>query len=263
MNRIDRLFKEKKKDIVSIYLTAGYPALNDTCSLIKTLERSGVDLLEIGIPFSDPLADGPVIQKSSQQALNNGMSLRLLFEQLKGIRNEVSIPLVLMGYLNPVMQFGFDRFIEECRECGIDGLILPDLPLSIYKAEYASSMEEADLRFIMLITPQTDENRIREITNTAGGKGFLYMVADSATTGAKSEINTSQREYFQRIADLDLGIPRIIGFGISNSSTFKSACEYANGAIIGSAFIQAIGAENELPVEEKAEKFVRSILEAS
>jgi len=216
-------------------------------------------MIELGMPFSDPLADGEVIQKSSHAALVNGMNINLLFEQIAGIRQEVSIPIVLMGYLNPVLQFGFENFTRKCREAGVDGLILPDLPLKIYQEQYRHFVEEAGLKLIMLITPQTREERIRMIAGASGG--FLYMVADSSTTGAREGIRDIQLEYFSRIGKMKLGIPRLIGFGISNSATFKLACKHANGAIIGSAFLKALGDENGKTLEEKVKDFMSAILD--
>jgi tryptophan synthase alpha chain len=258
MNRIDQLFKEKSGRVLSVYMTGGYPELNDTVEIITSLEKGGADMIEIGMPFSDPLADGPVIQASSQTALQNGMTIKLLFEQLKEIRAAVNLPLVLMGYLNPVLQFGFDHFLEKCVEVGIDGLILPDLPLSIYEKEYKEKVDSAGMHFIMLITPQTSPERIKQIALASGG--FLYMVADSATTGTKTEIKDTQIDYFKRISSMNLDIPRLIGFGISNSKSFDMACEYSKGAIIGSAFIKAIGSENGKNISEKTKVFVNSII---
>jgi len=259
MNRIDQLFTEKKERILSIYMTAGYPGLGDTVPVIKALQESGADMIELGMPFSDPLADGEVIQQSSHAALVNGMNISLLFEQIAGLREEVHLPIVLMGYLNPVLQFGFENFARKCREVGIDGLILPDLPLKIYEEAYRKHVEEAGLKFIMLITPQTSEERIRMIAGASGG--FLYMVADSSTTGARAGIRDAQLEYFARIEKMKLGIPRLIGFGISNSETFHLACKHASGAIIGSAFLKALGNENGKTTGEKVKDFVRSILD--
>lgn len=258
MNRIDTLFAEKKERILSIYTTAGYPRLEDTLPVIKALQESGADMIELGMPFSDPLADGKVIQQSSQAALSNGMNISLLFEQIAGLRQETDIPLVLMGYLNPVLQYGFENFTRKCMEVGVDGLILPDLPLKIYQQEYRQFVEKAGMKLIMLITPQTSEERIRMIAGASGG--FLYMVADSSTTGARDGIRDIQLDYFSRIGKMKLGIPRLIGFGISNRATFDLACKYANGAIIGSAFLKALGEENGKTVEEKVNAFVRAIL---
>ncbi len=251
-NRITSLLKKKKENILSIYFTAGYPALDDTVSIITELENCGADLIEIGIPFSDPVADGPVIQRSSEIALRNGMSIQLLFEQLKEIRNHVSIPLILMGYINPVMQFGIEDFCLRCRETGIDGTIIPDLPLEVYEEEYKEVFERNSLCNIFLITPQTIDERIRKID--ALSNGFIYMVSSSSTTGAKGSVDQEQIAYFARIQDLNLRSPRLIGFGISDKATFGRASSYANGAIIGSAFISALkGAE---PVKSKVKLFM-------
>lgn len=257
MNRIDALFERKKGDVLSVYMTAGYPALNDTVKIIKSLQSFGVDMIEIGMPFSDPLADGPIIQQSSQVALENGMSLELLFEQLKNVRDSVTIPLVLMGYLNPVMQYGMRRFISSCKKIGIDGLIIPDLPLAEYLSEYKSLFEEYGIPLIMLITPQTSKERIGEIAEASGG--FLYVVADSSTTGAKEGITKAQKRYFKMVKELDIQIPRLIGFGIYNAKTFQTACTFANGAIIGSAFIRTLTGEKSSEINWAIGKFVKSI----
>ncbi len=258
MNRIDKLFSEKEQGILSVYMTAGFPGLNDTVQVLESLQESGADMVEIGIPFSDPLADGPVIQKSSQEALENGMSLALLFKQLSGIRNKVQIPLVMMGYLNPVLQYGMERFVKDCVSVGIDGLILPDLPMDIYQEEYRDLIEGAGLHFIMLVTPQTSEDRIKQIVDVSGG--FLYMVADSSTTGARKDLKESQLEYFARVKQMKLSLPALIGFGISNRETFQQACEYSRGAIIGSAFIQAVGS-GKGTLEQRIHAFVGPIIQ--
>lgn len=240
MNRIKTKLQEDKK-ILSIYFTAGYPALNDTLTIIQGLEKNGVDMIEVGLPFSDPLADGPTIQKSSTAALKNGMHTELLFKQLKDVRKSVELPLILMGYFNPVLQYGVEDFCRKCGEIGIDGLILPDLPLDVYQAEYAGIFKEYGLINIFLITPQTSEERIRHIDNSSDG--FIYMVSSASTTGARDGFGEEQQEYFERIAAMNLKNPLIVGFGISNASTFKQATATAKGAIIGSAFIQFL-AEN-------------------
>ncbi len=244
MNRINQLFEWKSKNILSIYFTAGYPNLEDTTTIIETLQEAGADVIEIGMPFSDPLADGPVIQKSSQQALANGMNIKLLFEQLIEIRKSVSIPLILMGYLNPVLQFGIEKFCEKAELSGIDGLIIPDLPLELYLEDYKPVFDTYNLHNIFLITPETSEKRIRLIDENAGG--FIYMVAASSTTGSRNTIEKQQEAYFNRIRDMNLHNPRIIGFGISNKQTFERACNFAHGAIIGSAFITALSGSNDL-----------------
>lgn len=238
MNRIDRLFQEKKNNILSIYFTAGHPEVNSTPEILAQLEKSGVNMIEIGMPFSDPLADGPIIQDSSTKALKNGMNIKLLFEQLKDIRSKVNIPLLLMGYLNPVLHFGIENFCAKCKETGIDGVILPDLPLDEYEQHYKVIFEKYDIRFIFLITPQTSDERIRIIDSIS--KGFIYMVSSSSTTGVKTAIAEKQLEYFKRIRAMQLKNPLVIGFGISNKDTFANACQYANGAIIGSAFVKML-----------------------
>lgn len=258
MNRIDYLFQEKKGKILSIYTTAGYPGLQDTGRIIKALEKNGADLIELGMPFSDPLADGPVIQQSSQKALENGMTLELFLKQVASVRKETDIPLVFMGYLNPVLQYGIQNFIDSCKGSGIDGLILPDLPLDIYKTDFKPLLDISGIKYIMLITPQTSPERVKEIVSNTGG--FLYMVAASSTTGEKKQITDTQIDYFKRVNDMDIAFPRLIGFGISNAETFAKACEYAQGAIIGSAFIKCLGDKAELSIEERIEKFLRSII---
>ncbi|MGW9685609.1 tryptophan synthase subunit alpha [Flagellimonas sp. 2504JD1-5] len=235
MNRINQKLQENKK-LLSIYFTAGYPNLNDTVKVIQDLEKSGVDLIEIGLPFSDPLADGPTIQDSSTKALNNGMHSELLFEQLKNIRKTVSIPLIIMGYFNPIFQYGVEAFCKKCQEVGIDGLILPDLPLDVYQEEYESIFKKYGLINMFLITPQTSDERIKAID--AASDGFIYMVSSASTTGAKTGFGNEQKAYFDRIASMQLKNPQIVGFGISNSQTFDQATEKTKGAIIGSAFIK-------------------------
>lgn len=241
MNRIDKLFSEKKKDILSIYMTAGYPVLDDTTRILRALQIHGADMVEIGIPFSDPLADGPDIQQSSHVALTNGISLKLLFSQLEGIRKEIDIPLILMGYLNPILRFGMDAFLERCIQVGIDGVIIPDLPPDEYEVDYLDRFRDHGIHHTLLITPQTDEDRIRKIARLSGG--FIYMVADSATTGSRSAVQDYQLDYFRRIESMNLDLPRLVGFGIFDHETFTSACSHANGAIIGSAFIRMLREE--------------------
>jgi tryptophan synthase alpha chain len=255
-NRINKLFRNKTSNILSVYFTAGYPNLNDTAAIINELTKNGVDLIEIGMPFSDPVADGPVIQQSSLVALNNGMSIRILFEQLKDIRKMTQVPLILMGYINPMLQFGVEAFCRQCRETGIDGLIIPDLPLSVYEQEFKTVFEKYELHNIFLITPQTSESRLKQIDEAS--TGFIYMVANNSTTGAKSEVSDFQNAYFERINSFGLKNPRLIGFGISNSATFQNACKYAHGAIIGSAFVRALESNQSLP--EKVSQFVQSIV---
>ncbi len=255
MNRIDRLFNSKKKNILSIYFTAGHPTLNSTVEIIKTLEKEGVDLVEIGIPFSDPVADGPVIQKSSQKALENGMNLKILFNQLSEIRKEVNIPLILMGYFNPVLQYGIEAFCASCSNTGIDGTILPDLPLEMYEEHCKQIFEKYNLYNIFLATPQTSDERYRRLDS--GSRGFLYMVAASSITGARAGFEDYQQKYFDRILTLNLKLPRLIGFGISSHETFKHACDYSSGAIIGSAFVQIL--EKEADINQNIREFIHFI----
>ncbi len=235
MNRINQKLQEDKK-LLSIYFSAGYPSLNDTVKIIQDLEKSGVDMIEIGLPFSDPLADGPTIQESSTQALHNGMTTKLLFEQLTTIRETVKIPLIIMGYFNPMLQYGVEEFCKKCAEIGIDGLIIPDLPVAIYADDYKAIFEKYGLINVFLITPQTSEDRIRFIDSVSNG--FIYMVSSASVTGSQSGFGSSQESYFKRIADMNLKNPQIIGFGISDKTTFNQATQYAKGAIIGSAFIK-------------------------
>ena len=235
MNRINLLFQNNHGNLLSIYFCAGCPTLEGTADVIRTLEKNGVNMIEIGIPFSDPMADGIVIQDAATCALRNGMSLRLLFEQLQDIRRDVRIPLLLMGYLNPIMHFGFEAFCRKCAECGIDGVIIPDLPFRDYEKNYKTIALKYDLRVIMLITPETDEKRIREID--AHTDGFIYMVSSAATTGAQKDFDNRKQAYFKKIQDMNLHNPRMVGFGISNKQTFDAACSHASGAIIGSRFV--------------------------
>jgi tryptophan synthase alpha chain len=240
MNRITRLFESKKQGgILSVYFTAGYPALNDTKSILEALESHGIHMAEIGIPFSDPMADGPVIQQSSAQALRNGMSLRLLFEQLADIRRTVAIPLILMGYLNPVMQYGFETFCRSCKDVGIDGMIIPDLPFDDYMANCKTIAESHGLKIIMLITPETSDARIRLIDRHTSG--FIYMVSSASVTGAQKDFDEAKQACFRRIRAMTLHNPRLIGFGVSNKATFDAALANASGAIIGSKFVQLLG----------------------
>jgi len=252
MNRIQSKLEESKK-LLSIYFTAGYPNLEDTVPIIQSLEKSGVDMIEIGLPFSDPLADGPTIQDSSTQALKNGMTTEHLFSQLKQIRETVSIPLIIMGYFNPILQYGVENFCLKCQETGIDGLIIPDLPVDVYQNEYRHIFESYGLINVFLITPQTSDDRIRFIDSVSSG--FIYMVSSASTTGAQSGFGDIQDEYFRRISDMHLKNPQIVGFGISNSLTYKQAVKYAKGAIIGSAFIKFISSNSTASIP----KFVESI----
>ena len=237
MNRINKVFN-KKKNLLSIYFTAGFPDINDTLKIIKELDKSQVDMIEIGLPFSDPLADGPTIQKSSEKALSNGMTTNLLFDQLKDLRKISDIPVVIMGYFNPILQYGIEKFCSNCKDVGIDGLIIPDLPADIFKKNYKIIFEKYKLNMMFLITPQTSNERINLIDDLS--KGFVYMVSSYSVTGAKDSFDKYQIEYFKRIKKLNLSNPLLIGFGISNKKTFQAACQNSNGAIIGSAYIKYI-----------------------
>lgn len=256
MNRIEKLFKTKPNKILSIYFTAGYPELNDTFYIIEELIKSGVDMIEIGMPFSDPVADGPVIQRSSEKALRNGMSLTLLFERLERVREITDVPLILMGYLNPVFKFGLEKFLIKCSDTGIDGTIIPDLPADEYRKSYEPLFDKYNILNIFLVSPETPDERIRYLDSIA--KGFLYIVSTKATTGATNIFKNSQISYFKRIKTLQLKTPTVTGFGISNRMTFDQACDYSNGAIIGSAFIQSLDEKESLP--ENIHRFVGQIL---
>ncbi len=237
MNRIDKKLQEEEK-LLSIYFTAGYPNLNDTVNIILKLQNSGVDMIEIGLPFSDPLADGPTIQDSSTQAIKNGMNTNVLFEQLEGIRDKVSIPLIIMGYFNPILQFGVEEFCKKCNEIGIDGLIIPDLPIDYYEENYKVIFEKYEIYNMFLIAPQTSDERIKKIDSIS--KGFIYMVSSSSITGSKDSFSSEQIHYFERIEKMNLKTPRIIGFGVGSNKTFEATIKYSKGAIIGSAFIKNI-----------------------
>jgi tryptophan synthase alpha chain len=255
MNRITHLFEIKKRGILSVYFMAGYPRLNDTANILKTLEAKGIDMVEVGIPFSDPMADGPVIQEASTRALRNGMTLRLLFEQLKDCRPQVHIPIILMGYLNPIMQFGFENFCRKCAETGIDGVIIPDLPFADYIEEYKPLAEQHGLKVIMLITPETSPERIRLIDEHTSG--FIYMVSSAAITGAQKSFDEQKQAYFRRINDMHLNNPRLVGFGISNKATCDAAAAYSSGAITGSRFIQLL--TSEATVEQAVDKLLNDL----
>lgn len=230
--------------MLSIYVTAGFPKLEDTLAVMEAIQAAGADIIELGIPYSDPIADGPTIQESNTQALENGMSIKMLFNQLVGFRAKIHVPVILMGYLNPIIQFGVEEFCKKCKEVGVDGLILPDLPMSQYLEEYKALFEEYGLFISFLISPQTSEKRIREVDENSNG--FIYMVSSHAITGAKSAISKEQEEYFERVANMNLTHPRLIGFGISDAATFQLASRYSQGAIIGSAFINAIANSSDL-----------------
>ncbi len=255
MSRIQQLFSHKKTNILNIYFTAGFPQLHSTGEIIQVLDEAGADLIEVGMPYSDPLADGPTIQQSGQVALKNGMTLDILFEQLAEVRQHTNVPLVLMGYFNQVMQYGEQQFVDRCKEVGIDGLILPDLPVYEYETFYRNMIEQAGLDISFLITPQTSEERIQQIDGLT--RGFIYMVSNASITGAKKGISPKQIQYFNRINTLQLNNPRLIGFGISDHETFSTACKYANGAIIGSAYINAL--KNSHDLRETTFSFVNMV----
>lgn len=257
MNRLTTLFQQKDRDLLNVYFTAGYPNLNDTGTIIRSLAAAGADLIEVGMPYSDPMADGETIQKSSMKALQNGMTLEVLFRQLTEVRHDTQIPLVLMGYYNQVMQYGPERFVKAAKAAGVDGLILPDLPVFEYEQEFRAIAEKYDVQVTFLITPQTSADRIVEIGKLS--TGFLYVVSSSSITGSSGEITQGQKDYFARIQALDLAQPKLIGFGISDAKSFRTACDFANGAIIGSAFIRALTGRDD--VAEATTQFVESILE--
>lgn len=250
MNRIQELFSRKKTDVLSIFFTAGFPSRNDTAVIAAALEEAGADLIEIGIPFSDPVADGPVIQASNKVALDNGMTVELLLQQLSEIRKSVKLPIILMGYVNPVLQYGFERFCADAARAGADGLILPDLPLDVYEDQFRDATEKAGLLNIFLISPTTSAERITRID--AAGSGFIYAVSASSTTGARKGFGQDQLDYFARLRDLRLNNPLLIGFGISDHETFSAACSYAAGAIVGSAFITMLGQSTNIPHDVNA-----------
>lgn len=252
MNRINQLFQNKNKNILSIYYTAGYPNLDDTLTIARALEEAGADMLEIGFPYSDPVADGPVIQASSKQALDNGMDLKLLFEQLKDLRKYVKIPVLLMGYVNPLLQYGVENFCKACAEVGVDGLIVPDLPMVEYEEFYKDTFQQYGISNVFLITPQTAVERIHKIDELTNG--FIYMVSSSATTGKNLSLSQVTEDYFSRVAALELKNPTMIGFGISDQPSFEKACQYASGAIIGTAFVKALESDK---LEESIQGFMK------
>lgn len=254
MNRLNKLFESKKDNLLSIYFTAGYPELNTTLDIAEALEKAGVDFLEIGFPYSDPVADGPTIQHSSEKALENGMNLNQLFEELKDLRKRVSIPILLMGYVNPMVQYGIEKFCKKAAEVGVDGVIVPDLPMYEYETLYSKYFTDNDLSNIFLVTPQTSEERIRKINNLTNS--FIYLLSSSSITGKNLEVSNAIENYYKRIKAMQLNNPAVIGFGISNNETFTKACEYARGAIVGSAFVKFLATENYL---EKIPEFVKGI----
>ena len=238
MSRIKQLFARKQNEVLNVYCTAGYPRIDSTLEVMKALQSAGADIIELGIPYSDPLADGPVIQQSSAAALNNGMTVTVLFQQLQEFRTHISIPVILMGYMNPVLQYGFEKFCADAAAVGVDGLILPDLPEYEFETEYGAIISKYDLDFIFLVTPETNEARVRHLDQLSSG--FLYAVSASSVTGADKEF-TSVKHYLQRLHDYRLQNPILVGFGIKDHQSFSTACAYANGAIIGSAYIKVLG----------------------
>ena len=257
MNRLKTLFQQKDKKILSVFCTAGFPELDSIVPILEELQQNGVDLVEIGMPFSDPTADGPVIQYSNTIAINNGMMLKVLFEQLKEVRDKIHIPLVLMGYINPALQYGFDAFLKDAAACGMDGVIIPDLPMYEYETFYKQKFEENNLKNIFLVTPQTAEERIRKID--ALSDAFVYIVSSNAITGGNASIEQEQQNYFKRIQQMQLVNPTLIGFGIKDKQTFDTACQYADGAIIGTAFIKAIDKSQNL--KKDIQQFIHSIIQ--
>ncbi len=255
MNRIDQLFKHKQHEVLNVYCTAGYPHLTSTAGVLDSLQSHGADIIEIGMPYSDPLADGPVIQQSNMIALENGMSIPVLFDQLKNIRPAIHIPIILMGYMNPILQYGLEKFCAAAESVGVDGIILPDLPMYEFETEYRQLFEKHNLKFIFLVTPETGEERIRKIDSLCSG--FLYAVSSSSTTGNNKAIG-DQELYFRKLQELNLKNPILVGFGIKDKATFQVACRHTNGAIIGSAFIKAL--ENPVSIDQSTKEFLNSIL---
>jgi tryptophan synthase alpha chain len=254
MNRLNKLFDTKKDNLLSIYFTAGYPALNTTVVIAEALEKAGVDFLEIGFPYSDPVADGPAVQHSSEKALENGMNLNQLFEELKDMRKHVSIPIILMGYVNPMVQYGIERFCKKAAEVGVDGVIVPDLPMYEYETLYAKYFKDNGISNIFMVTPQTSEDRIRKIDSLSNS--FIYLLSSSSITGKDLKLSSTIEYYYKRVKTMQLNNPAIIGFGITNNETFTKACEYARGAIVGSAFVRFLANEDYL---ERIPEFVKSI----
>jgi tryptophan synthase alpha chain len=258
-SRIKKVFKSSSEEgfrgLLNVYVTAGYPKLDSTLAIMKALQDSGANLIELGMPYSDPLADGSVIQASSTVALENGMTIKTLFHQLKDFRREIRVPVILMGYMNPVLQYGFEKFCADAASVGIDGLILPDLPEYEFETEYGAIIKKYELDFIFLVTPETSEERLKKLDSLSSG--FLYAVSSSATTGSEKDFNTVEK-YLQRLQAMQLKNPVLVGFGIKDKITFQSASKYANGAIIGSAYIKAL--ENANDIEAATTLFLDSIL---
>ncbi len=255
INRLENLFQIKNKNVLNVYFTAGYPRLDSTIEVMSALQKNGADLIEVGMPYSDPVADGQVIQQSNMAALQNGMNIKLLFEQLENMRAQIDIPVILMGYLNPILQYGADKFFEKAAEIGVDGVILPELPFIEYEREYEAYMKKYNLDFIFLITPETSDERIRKID--AQSKGFIYAVSSSSITGNNKAIE-DQTGYFKRLQQMQLKTPILVGFGIKDKNSFQTACRHTNGAIIGSAYIKAL--ENADNIDKVTRQFMDSIL---
>ena len=255
MSRLRELFQRKNSDVLSVYCTAGFPRLDSTMEVLLALQESGADMIELGMPYSDPLADGPVIQASGTVALANGMSLTRLFEQLRDMRASIRIPVLLMGYLNPILQYGFEKFCEAAAVAGIDGLILPDLPMHEFEEELGPVIKQHGLDFVFLVTPETSEERIRKFDSLS--TGFLYAVSSSSTTGGSQNL-ADQQAYFQRLEQMKLGNPVLVGFGVRDKESFKAACRHTNGAIIGTAFIRAIAQSTD--IKKTTKEFIRSIV---
>ena len=255
MNRITALFARKKDKVLNVYFTAGHPKLEDTCKIIQHLDRLDVDLVELGMPYSDPLADGPTIQQSSEKALKNGMTLDFLFHQIQEVRKVSEVPIIMMGYFNQMIQYGERRFLETAKKAGVDGMIIPDLPMDIYESDYKEHFDQLDLNMSFLVTPETSDERIKKADRLSSG--FLYVVSKSSITGSSGQISDRQKAYFMHLNSLGLQSPKLIGFGIHNQATYETACSYANGAIIGSAFIRALEAEGVL--QDRIERFINTI----
>lgn len=250
MSRLKKLFEKKNRDVLNVYCTAGFPALESTLPVIKALQQNGADIIELGMPYSDPLADGPVIQHSSAIAIQNGMTIAKLFEQLESLRTIVpDIPVILMGYLNPILQYGFEKFCSRCSAVGVDGLIIPDIPMFEFEQEYRRFVEQYGLDFIFLITPETSEERIRNLDTLSSG--FLYAVSSSSLTGSNKDFS-SVEGYLKRLQEMNLKNPFLVGFGIKDRSTFETACKYANGAIIGSAYIREIEKSSDIDADTRS-----------
>jgi tryptophan synthase alpha chain len=254
MNKLEKVFSEKKNNLLNVYFTAGFPQKDSTSKVLLALQKDGVDMIEVGMPYSDPIADGEVIQKSNMQALHNGMTIELLFSQLVSVQKEISVPLILMGYLNPVMQYGIEKFCKDAADAGVSGIILPDLPMHEYENIYKKYFTKNNLSFIFLVTPQTSVERIKKADDQSSG--FLYAVSSSSTTG-NNNVNEDKEAYFKRISTLKLKNPLMIGFGINDHKTYQTACKYAAGAIIGSAYIKALAADKD--INKATTAFVKSI----